>query len=143
MAQGEHVAKIILAIKCFKTCARKRFSVENCDCYQQVLTEGEVARRTGGIVRLRFKRPVVRSLSLRTLIWGARGVKGKAHGAVSVVPTLAQRTRKNGAPSALVVLAGEASATRPCIHPSVVQVKPLSLLGSFFDVISFVAGGPP
>ena len=34
---------------------------------------------------------------LRTLIWAARGVKGKAHCAISVVPTLAQRTRKNGA----------------------------------------------
>src|SRR5229473_1202124 len=35
---------------------------------------------------------------LRTLIWGTRGVKGKAHCAISVVPTLAQKTRKNGAP---------------------------------------------
>src|SRR6266852_7068372 len=35
---------------------------------------------------------------LRTLIWGTRGVKGKAHCAISVVPTLAQRTRKNGVP---------------------------------------------
>jgi len=40
-------------------------------------------------------------------------VEGKAHCAVSVVPTLAQRTRKNGAPPALVVQAGRASATRP------------------------------
>jgi hypothetical protein len=39
MAQGEHVAKIILGVKCFKTCARKRFSVESCECYQRVLTE--------------------------------------------------------------------------------------------------------
>ncbi len=49
---------------------------------------------------------------LRTLIWGTRGVKGKAHCAISVVPTLAQRTRKNGAPAPLVVQAGKASATR-------------------------------
>ena len=39
-------------------------------------------------------------------------MKGKAYCAISVVPTLAQRTRKNGAPSALVVQAGKASATR-------------------------------
>src|SRR6267142_6376395 len=38
---------------------------------------------------------------------GTRGLKGKAHCAVSVVPTLAQRTRKNGAPSVLVVQASE------------------------------------
>jgi hypothetical protein len=40
------------------------------------------------------------------------GVTGKAHCAISVIPTLAQRTRKNGAPSALVVQADKASATR-------------------------------
>jgi len=40
-------------------------------------------------------------------------VKGKVHCAVGVVPTLAQRTRKNGAPPALVAQAGKASATRP------------------------------
>jgi hypothetical protein len=44
--------------------------------------------------------------------WGTPGVKGKAHCAISVVPTLAQRTRKNGAPPALVVQASKASATR-------------------------------
>jgi len=49
-----------------------------------------------------------RRFILRTLIWGTRGVKGKAHGAVSVVPTLAQRTRKNGPPPALVVHASKA-----------------------------------
>src|ERR1700674_2670541 len=38
------------------------------------------------------------SFILRTLICGTRGVKGTAHCAISVVPTLAQRTRKNGAP---------------------------------------------
>jgi hypothetical protein len=45
-----------------------------------------------------FTRTEVRSLVLRTLIWGTRGVKGRAHCAIGVVPTLAQRTRKNGAP---------------------------------------------
>jgi hypothetical protein len=67
----------------------------------------EVARRTAGIVRLRFTRPEVRSLSYAWSL-GTRGVKGKAHCAISVVPTLAQRTRKDGAPPALVVQAGKA-----------------------------------
>jgi len=46
------------------------------------------------------------------LIWGTRGVKGKARCAISVVPTLPQGTRKNGALSVLVVQAGEALAIR-------------------------------
>jgi hypothetical protein len=33
------------------------------------------------------------------LIWGIRGVQRKARCAISVVPTLAQRTRKDGAPT--------------------------------------------
>jgi len=50
---------------------------------------------------------------LRTLISGTLGVKGKGHGAISLAPTLAQRTRKDGAPPALVVQArSKASGTR-------------------------------
>jgi len=45
-----------------------------------------------------------------------RGVQGEAHGAISVVPTLAQRMRKNGVPRVLVVQAGEASAIRLRVH---------------------------
>src|ERR1700676_420056 len=41
-----------------------------------------------------------RRFVLRTLVWGTRRVKGKAHCAISVVSTLAQKTRKNGAPPA-------------------------------------------
>jgi len=79
-----------------------------------------------GILRLRFTRPEVRSLVLRTLIWGTRGVKGKAQCAISVVchsfdsPSaslgasakqgrLLQRTCKDGLP-------GDYGAVRtPCV----------------------------
>ncbi len=58
---------------------------------------------------------------LRTLIWAARGVKGKAHCAISVVPTPSTPLRAGSCakdaqewgPPALVVLAGKASGTQP------------------------------
>jgi len=64
-------------------------------------------------------------------------VKGKAHCAISVVPTLAQRTRKNGAPPALVAQAGKASATRP--HR---QKAPLSRAGLLIQAHQLNEGGP-
>jgi hypothetical protein len=42
-----------------------------------------------------------RRFIFRTLIWGTRGVKGEAHCAISVVPTLAQRNAQEwGTPGA-------------------------------------------
>jgi hypothetical protein len=49
---------------------------------------------------------------LRTLIWCTLGAKGKAHCAISLAPTHSQKTRMSGAPTALVVQAGKASAKR-------------------------------